>query len=77
MTVVKAHARSLCHEAQLALRAAVSTWALDALLADKESVGGEVKNIIASRAWEFGVVVKSVGLGTSFCLGRSRRSSRR
>jgi regulator of protease activity HflC (stomatin/prohibitin superfamily) len=34
----------------------------DALLADKESVGGEVKNALASRAAEFGVVVKGVAL---------------
>jgi len=53
---------SLYREAQLTLRAAVGTRTLDALLADKESVGGEVKNVLASRASEFGVVVKSVGL---------------
>lgn len=62
VTVVKDHAQALYREAQLALRAAVGTRTLDALLADKESVGGEVKNVIASRAREFGVVVKGVGL---------------
>ena len=62
VTVVSDHAQALYREAQLALRAAVGTRTLDALLADKESVGGEVKNALASRAAQFGVVVKSVGL---------------
>ncbi len=62
VTVVNDHAQALYREAQLALRAAVGTRPLDALLADKESVGGEVKNALASRASEFGVAVRSVGL---------------
>ncbi len=62
VTVVSDHAQALYREAQLALRAAVGTRLLDALLADKESVGGEVRNALAARAREFGVVVKSVGL---------------
>ena len=62
VTVVSDYAQALYREAQLTLRAAVGTRTLDALLADKESVGGEVKNVLASRAGEFGVVVKSVGL---------------
>ena len=62
VTVVNDHAQALYREAQLALRAAVGTRPLDALLADKESVGGEVKNALASRASEFGVTVRSVGL---------------
>ncbi|MCK4659327.1 MAG: slipin family protein [Phycisphaerae bacterium] len=60
--VVSDHAQALYREAQLALRAAVGTRTLDALLADKESIGGEVKNVLAGRAADFGVVVKSVGL---------------
>lgn len=62
VTVVNDHAQALYREAQLALRAAVGTRSLDALLADKESVGGEVKNALASRAAEFGVVIRGVGL---------------
>ncbi len=62
VTVVSDHAQTLYREAQLVLRAAVGTRTLDALLADKESVGGEVKNALAARAREFGVAVKSVGL---------------
>lgn len=62
VTAVKDHEQALYREAQLALRAAVGTRALDALLSDKESVGGEVKNALSARASEFGVVVKSVGL---------------
>ena len=62
VTVVSDHAQALYREAQLALRAAVGTRQLDALLANKESVSGEVRNALASRAKEFGVAVKSVGL---------------
>lgn len=60
--VVKDHDEALYREAQLALRAAVGTRSLDALLADKESVGGEVRGALVKRAAEFGVVVRSVGL---------------
>jgi regulator of protease activity HflC (stomatin/prohibitin superfamily) len=62
VTVVSDHAQALYREAQLALRAAVGTRTLDALLADKESVGGEVKHALTARAAEFGVEVRSVGL---------------
>ncbi len=62
VTVVSDHAQALYREAQLALRAAIGTRPLDALLADKESIGGEVRNVLAPRAAEFGVVVRSVGL---------------
>lgn len=55
-------AQALYREAQLALRAAVGTKALDALLADKEAVGGEVRASLAGRAAELGIGVKSVGL---------------
>ena len=62
ITVVSDHAQALYREAQLVLRAAVGTRPLDALLADKESVSGEVKSALAARAKEFGVAIKSVGL---------------
>ena len=62
VTVAQDHAQTLYREAQLALRAAVGTRSLDALLADKESVGGEVRHALAARAAEFGVVVRNVGL---------------
>jgi regulator of protease activity HflC (stomatin/prohibitin superfamily) len=54
--------QALYREAQLALRAAVGTKALDALLADKEAVGGEVRNALSARAGELGLSVRSVGL---------------
>lgn len=54
--------QALYREAQLALRAAVGTKALDALLADKEAVGGEVRNALSARAAELGLSVRSVGL---------------
>jgi regulator of protease activity HflC (stomatin/prohibitin superfamily) len=54
--------QALYRESQLVLRAAVGTRTLDALLADKEAMGGEVRATIEARAAEFGVQVKSVGL---------------
>jgi len=54
--------QALYREAQLALRAAVGTKGIDALLADKESVGGEVRAALAARATELGLSVRSVGL---------------
>jgi regulator of protease activity HflC (stomatin/prohibitin superfamily) len=54
--------QALYREAQLALRAAVGTKQLDALLADKEAVGGEVRHALSQRAGELGLTVRSVGL---------------
>lgn len=54
--------QTLYRDAQLALRAAVGVRTLDALLSDKESAGGEVRNAIVPRAGEYGVEVRSVGL---------------
>ena len=62
VSTVGDHAQALYREAQLALRAAVGTRPLDALLADKESVGGDVRAALVSRTAEFGVAVRSVGL---------------
>ena len=56
------YAQALYREAQLVLRAAVGTKTLDALLADKESVGNEVRAALVTRAEQLGVTVKSVGL---------------
>ncbi len=56
------YTQALYREAQLVLRAAVGAKTLDALLSDKESVGGEVKTALATRAAEMGVRVQSVGL---------------
>jgi regulator of protease activity HflC (stomatin/prohibitin superfamily) len=62
VTAVADYAQALYREAQLVLRAAVGAKALDALLADKESVGGEVREALARRAAEMGVRVINVGL---------------
>jgi regulator of protease activity HflC (stomatin/prohibitin superfamily) len=56
------YAQALYREAQLTLRAAVGTRTLDALLADKESVGNDVRLALSARSVEFGVVVRGVGL---------------
>ncbi|HEX8914268.1 MAG TPA: slipin family protein [Humisphaera sp.] len=56
------HAQALYREAQLALRAAVGGRPLDALLADKETVGAEVTAALAARAKALGLDVRGVGL---------------
>jgi len=62
VTTVSDSSQALYRDAQIALRAAVGTRTLDALLADKESVGGEVRQALAQRTAEYGVAVRSVGL---------------
>lgn len=62
VSIVADYAQSLYREAQLVLRAAVGTRNLDTLLADKEAVGGQVRDALARRADEFGVSVLGVGL---------------
>ena len=62
VTAVGDYGQALYREAQLALRAAVGARTLDALLADKESVGGEVRTVLTARTAEFGVLVRGVGL---------------
>lgn len=62
LTVAADHAQALYREAQLALRAAVGGRTLDALLADKNAVGNEVRDTLAERVKTFGVAVRSVGL---------------
>ena len=62
VTVVADAAQSLYRDAQLVLRAAVGTRPLDALLADKESVGNEVREALSKRSAEYGVAVRGVGL---------------
>ncbi len=62
VSVVSEYEQSLYRDAQLALRAAVGTRRLDALLADKESVGAEVRKALARRAEKFGVAVRALGL---------------
>ena len=61
-TVVTDYSQAVYREAQLVLRAAVGGRTLDSLLADKESVGGEVRSTLLKRAEEFGVSVVGVGL---------------
>jgi regulator of protease activity HflC (stomatin/prohibitin superfamily) len=62
VTTTADYQQALYREAQLVLRAAVGQKSLDALLADKATVGEEVRAALAVRAAELGVAVKSVGL---------------
>ena len=62
VTATRDYTQTLYREAQLALRAAVGTRTLDALLAAKQAVGGDVQGVLAERAKTFGVEVRSVGL---------------
>ncbi|MEM9348592.1 MAG: slipin family protein [Planctomycetota bacterium] len=59
---VGSYEQALYREAQLALREAVGGRALDKLLADKDQLGSEVRNALASRGAEFGLKVESAGL---------------
>ena len=54
--------QALYREAQLALRAVIGTRELDALLADKTVVAGELESIVRRRAEEFGIRVISLGI---------------
>lgn len=62
VTEVVDWSQALYREAQLELRAAIGGRSLEKLLADKDEVGGEIKNRLAKRAVEFGVSVSGVGL---------------
>jgi regulator of protease activity HflC (stomatin/prohibitin superfamily) len=54
--------QALYREAQLALRGAVGIRELDALLADKDAPAQEATDRLKSRAAEFGVSVRAVGV---------------
>ncbi len=62
VTATADYQQALYREAQLALRAAIGGKTLDALLADKATVGEEVRTALEARARELGVTVKSIGL---------------
>ncbi len=62
LTTVSDYAQALYREAQLALRATVGARTLDALLADKETIGREVGAMLAPRATALGLEVRGVGL---------------
>jgi regulator of protease activity HflC (stomatin/prohibitin superfamily) len=62
VTAVEDFRQALYREAQLALRAAVGTRALDELLTDKDAVAGEVAVAIRDRAAAFGIDIVGFGL---------------
>ncbi|MBK8208500.1 MAG: slipin family protein [Planctomycetes bacterium] len=53
---------ALYREAQLALRAVIGSRELDALLTDKDAVVEELREVVARKAPEFGLEVKSLGI---------------
>lgn len=55
------HADFLYREIQLALRTVVSTQTLDQLLQDKNLLNLQVQQIVAAKALEYGITVKTVG----------------
>lgn len=59
-------------DTQLALRAAVGTRELDALLNDKEALAAEVTGVIRPRATEFGVDIVAVGVRDLILPGEMR-----
>ena len=62
VTSVSDYAQALYRQAQLVLREAIGARQLDKLLTDKDIVGRELRDVLASRAKEFGVAVRNVGL---------------
>ena len=54
--------QALYREVQLALRAVVSTRAIDVLLEEKDSVSQELDALVRRRADDFGLVIKTVGI---------------
>jgi len=59
---VDAFDQTLYRDAQLVLRAAVGTRDLDALLADKDALAGELVEALADRAAGYGVRVVTLGI---------------
>jgi regulator of protease activity HflC (stomatin/prohibitin superfamily) len=62
VTAVEDHRQALYREAQLALRAAIGTRELDALLADKDAVARELDGVVRARVASFGLEVVSLGI---------------
>jgi regulator of protease activity HflC (stomatin/prohibitin superfamily) len=62
VSVVDDCTQAIYREAQLALRSVIGTYALDALLSDKEIVADALEVAIRQRAAEFGVSVMSLGI---------------
>lgn len=62
VTTVADYEQALYRSAQLALRAAVGTRTLDAVLANKESTSDELAEVLAGQAEAYGLRVASVGL---------------
>ena len=61
-TEVEDYRQALYREAQLALRAAIGTRELDALLSDKESVAMDLGGVLKNKAAGFGVEVNGLGI---------------
>lgn len=60
--VVEDSTQAMYREAELALRAVIGGYALDALLVDKEKVAAALEAAIRQRAGEFGVTILSLGI---------------
>ncbi|XPS90383.1 putative inner membrane protein, band 7 family [Desulfosarcina variabilis str. Montpellier] len=54
--------QAIYREAQLALRAAIGGFELDALLSDKNGVAAELEATLRQRAAQFGVTIISLGI---------------
>ncbi|MEZ5991435.1 MAG: slipin family protein [Planctomycetota bacterium] len=62
VTVTEDAAQALYREAQLALRGVIGARELDALLSDKDAVAAELEAIVKTKAPEFGLEVRSLGI---------------
>ncbi|MBN2498763.1 MAG: slipin family protein [Deltaproteobacteria bacterium] len=62
VSAVDDYTQAIYREAQLALREAIGTRELDALLSDKEAVSKELAELLKGRAGGFGIEVLSLGI---------------
>jgi len=72
VTTVIDYAQAIYRESQLAIRAAVGSRSLEALLAAREAIGQEVYDALAARLARFGVNLGSVGLRDIILPGEMR-----
>ncbi len=72
VTSVEDYAQALYREAQLALRAVIGTRELDALLADKDAVAGELDQMVGKRVRAFGLEIVSLGIRDLILPGEMR-----
>ena len=72
VTSVTDYSQTVYRSAQLALRSAIGTRPLDALLQDKDSMGAELKESLSTRLADLGITIEDVGLRDIILPGEMR-----